>query len=31
MNNTVKGVGAPAEPVPRPLTLFNTLITVPKE
>jgi hypothetical protein len=31
MNNTVKGAGAPAEPAPRPLTLFNTLITVPRK
>jgi hypothetical protein len=30
MNNMVKGAGAPAEPAPRPLTLFNTLITVPR-
>ena len=27
----MKGAGAPAEPAARPLTLFNTLITVPKE
>src|ERR1039458_5131374 len=30
MSNTVKGAGAPAEPAHRPLTLFNTLITVLK-
>jgi hypothetical protein len=29
MNDMVKGAGAPAQPVPRPVTLFNTLITVP--
>ena len=30
MKNMVKGAGAPAVPAHRPLTLFNTLITVPK-
>jgi len=31
MKNMVKGAGAPAVPAPRPLTLFNTLITVLKK
>jgi len=30
MKNMVKGAGAPAVPAHRPLTLFNTLITVPR-